>query len=134
MNNVSSKIVFLIAICVAIGCTTSNNKPVVINFSADRSVIVVTGINPVGLLQLKNNEVHEEVKSNWLTVRANGIKVPGKVSIKGDTLLFVPTTAFLKGQAYLVSTPLNTRFGDGKDLLQGQINYSLAPHQKLLQR
>lgn len=96
--NVLSKIVFILTICVAIGCTTSNNKPVVINFSADSSMIVVAGINPVGLLQLKNSEAGEATSGQWVSVIADGKKVSGKVQIESDTLVFIPVTAFVKGK------------------------------------
>jgi hypothetical protein len=134
MMNVLSKIVFILTICVAIGCTTSNNKPVVIDFSADSSMIVVTGINPVGLLQLKNSETGETTSGQWVLVTADGEKISGKVQIESDTLVFIPVTAFVKGKTYLVSTPLNSSFGNGKAVLQGEVNYRMAPQQKLLQR
>ncbi len=134
MINVSSKIVFIIAICIAFGCSTSNNTPVAINFSADSSVIVVTGINPVGLLQLKNNSFTEEDSARWLLVSVNDSLVAGKVSISNDTLVFNPATPFTKGISYLVTTPLNTNFGDAENMLKGKINYRISPQQQLLQR
>jgi hypothetical protein len=134
MMNVLSKIVFILTICVALGCTTSNNKPVVIDFSADSSMIVITGINPVGLLQLKNSDANESTSGQWVAVTTDGKKVPGEVHIESDTLVFIPAATFVKGKAYLVSTPLNSSFGDGKAVLQGEVNYRIAPQQKLLQR
>jgi len=134
MNKSLSKIGVVTSICMSLSCTSSNNKPVIIDFSADSSAIILSDIHPVGLLQLKNSKASATTRMNWVSVTVNGAGVPGKVNIQDNKLLFIPEKPFEKGKNYVVSTPLNSNFGGAKEILKGKINYKIKPQQKTLQR
>ncbi len=129
-----SKIGVILFFCAFQSCSSAKNKAVQINFSADSSVIILSDIDPVGLLQLKNDHVSDTVRMNWVSVSTSGQEIPGKVAIKDDKILFVPEMPFQKGKSYLVSTPLNATFGGAKEILKGKVTYQLKPQQKVLQR
>jgi hypothetical protein len=116
------------------GCSSSNNKPVNINFSADSSSIILSDINPVGLLQLKSSEANDATRMNWVSVSMGGKMTAGKVAIKGDSLSFTPEKPFEKGKSYLVVTPLNASFGGAGDILKGKVSYQVKPQEKILKR
>jgi len=120
--------------CLFIGCSTSNNKPVIIGFTADSAAISLEGINPVGLLELKNHMATDSVAGEWVRVSTGGKEVPGKLRMLDKKILFVPDAAFEKGRTYLVSTPLNASFGDAKQVLKGEVRYHLQPQEVLLLR
>ncbi|MEJ5962137.1 hypothetical protein [Pedobacter immunditicola] len=134
MNKFLSKVGVIFFFCSCLGCSSSKNKPVHIEFSADSNAIVLSDINPVGLLQLTNNDFSDSTKMNWVSVSMEGKEVPGKVNIQEDKILFVPEKPFQRGKSYLVSTPLNVTFGGAKEILKGKVSYQLKPQQKTLQR
>ena len=117
-----------------IGCSTSNNKPVMIGFTADSAAISLRGINPVGLLELKNHFEKDSTAGEWVRVSSEGKEVPGKLRMLEEEIWFLPDTAFEKGKSYLVSTPLNTTFGDADQVLKGKVSYHLQPQEVLLER
>jgi len=121
-------------LCSYLGCSTSKNEPVHIDFSADSNAIVLSDINPVGLLQLKNNNFSDSTRMNWVSVSVNGKVIPGKVNIQDDKIWFIPEKPFQRGESYLVSTPLNVNFGGAKEILTGRVSYQVKPQQKTLQR
>ena len=71
---------------------------------------------------------------NWVSVSLHGVKVPGKVKIEGDKVLFIPEKPFEKGKAYVVHTSMNSNFGGAKEILKGKVNYQIKPQQKTLRR
>jgi len=129
-----SKIAVITSICMCLSCSSSNNKPVFIHFSADSNAIILSEINPVGLLQLKNTQADSITRMKWVSVSVDGKKVSGQINITGDKLVFTPNVPFQSGRSYLVSTPLNAKFGGANEMLKGKINYQLKPQQKTLQR
>lgn len=129
-----SKVGVIFFLCSCLGCSTSKNKPVHIEFSADSNAIVLSDINPVGLLQLSSNQVSDSTMMNWVSVSVDGKEVPGKVNIQDDKIWFIPEKPFQRGKSYLVSTPLNVTFGGAKEILKGKVSYQVKPHQKTLQR
>jgi hypothetical protein len=129
-----SKVSVILSVCAFVGCSSSKNKPVSIEFSADSSAIILSDINPVGLLQLKNNNFSDSTRLKWVSVSMAGKEIPGEVNIKDDKILFVPEAPFERGKTYLVSTPLNASFGGAKEILKGKVSYQVKPLQKTLQR
>jgi len=129
-----SKVGVIFFVCSCLGCSSSKNKPVHIEFSADSNAIVLSDINPVGLLQLTNNNFSDSAKMNWVSVSTEGQEVPGKVNIKDDKIWFVPVEPFQRGKSYLVSTPINVTFGGAKEILKGKVSYQVKPQQKTLHR
>ncbi|MET3112744.1 hypothetical protein AAKU52_000462 [Pedobacter sp. CG_S7] len=129
-----SKIAVITSISMCLSCSSSNNKPVFIHFSADSNAIILSDIDPVGLLQLKNNQPDSTTRMKWVTVSVDGKRISGKINITGENLVFTPNTPFQRGLSYLVSTPLNANFGGAKEIIKGKINYQLKPQQKILQR
>ena len=80
-------------------CNTTNEKPLVIVFSSDSSQIVVKDINQVGLFQLKSHIDTDSAYQKLVTVlqtpadddsTSMEVEWKGKLSLKGDELLFTP--------------------------------------------
>ena len=118
--------------CLFIGCSISNNKPVIIKFTADHAAISLEDINPVGLLELKNRLATDSVAGEWVRVSTGGKEVPGRLRMLDKKMLFLPDSPFEKGKSYLVSTPLNASFGDAGQVLKGEVRYHLQPQEVLL--
>jgi hypothetical protein len=120
--------------CLFTGCSISNNKPVIIEFTADSSAICLKGINPVGLLELQHQVAQDAKAGDWVRVFAGGREVPGTLRMVNKEIWFIPDTAFEKGKTYMVSTPLNATFGDADQVLKGKVRYHLQPQEVLLKR
>ncbi len=130
-------------ILLSISCSTANNKPLSIGFSADSNKIVLTNINEVGLYQLKTHlatdSAFQQVVSVLQTPGENDstsmeVEWPGKLSIVGANLLFTPEKPFEKSKVYLVETLLNTQFASGKDILKSNVDHKVKAQQVLLKR
>jgi hypothetical protein len=130
-------VVFLFA------CSSANNKPLSIAFSADSTSIVFNGVDPVGLLQLQSESAGDSTLSALISVlqtpseRDSTLKelpIAGRVVVTDSNIVFIPTQPFVKGRGYLVITYLNARFGDAKDLVNGEVKPEVRPIQKLLTR
>ncbi|SMC72876.1 hypothetical protein [Pedobacter nyackensis] len=130
-------VVFLFA------CSSANNKPLLITFSADSTSIAFNGIDPVGLLQLQSASAGDSTLNSLISVlqtpseRDSTLKelpVPGRVLVTDSNLVFIPAQPFVKGRDYLVITYLNARFGDAKDLVSGKLKPEVRPIQQVLTR
>lgn len=130
-------VVFLFA------CSSANNKPLLITFSADSASIVFNNIDPVGLLQLQGDAVSDSALSSLVSVlqtpseRDSTLKelpIAGRVVVTDSNLVFIPAQPFVKGRDYLIITYLNARFGDAKDLAGGELKPEVRPLQKTLRR
>ncbi|MES2417818.1 MAG: hypothetical protein V4541_06495 [Bacteroidota bacterium] len=122
-------------------CSTTNNKPLLIRFSADSSTILISGIEPAGLLQLKNNINTDTTYQSLVTVLETpaendsiGIERewPGKLSMEGDKLIFKPDSPFIKGKDYLVETVINVSFANAEKVIKGNMKRSLKAQQEIL--
>ncbi|MBG6235095.1 hypothetical protein IWX76_001663 [Pedobacter sp. CAN_A7] len=120
--------------CLFASCSISNNKPVIIEFTADSAAICLKGINPVGLLELQHQVAQDSTAGDWVRVSADGKEVPGKLRMQNKEIWFIPNAAFERGKTYLVSTPLNATFGDADQVLKGKVRYHLQPQEVLLER
>ncbi|MNH44470.1 hypothetical protein D3C79_1066460 [compost metagenome] len=60
--------------------------------------------------------------------------VEGKFQLSDSNLVFIPERSFVKGREYLVITHLNSKFGDMKALLKGELSTGVRPLQKALSR
>lgn len=130
------------AVCL-LACSSANNKPLLIGFSADSSAIVFNDIDQSGLLQLKTGQnadsllhslvsVLESPSEKDTTIRDAPVK--GRFKVSDSNLVFIPAMPFVKGRDYLVITHLNTRFGELKDVVNGGLNNRIKPVSKLLTR
>lgn len=140
-----NKNTFFVPICLALlllGCN-AEPKPLAIGFSADSTAIVVSGIEEKGLLQLKNNLATDTAYQQLVSVlqtpaeddsTSMETEWPGKLSIKGDSLWFVPASPFVKGKNYLVETMLNTQFASGGDIVRSKVGHAVKPQQQILVR
>lgn len=135
-----ASVVFCISL---LACQLSNNKPLQIDFSKDSTTIVCSNIDPSGLLQLKKNlktdTMYQKLLSVLQTPGENDstemeIEWPGKLSMKGDQLVFTPDTPFRKGKTYLVETMINAQFASKKDVLRSEVGHQVKPQQKMLKR
>ena len=125
------------------GCSTANNKPVLIDFSSDRKCIVISGVNPAGLLQLKNKTAGDSTVYGLVSVlqtpseRDTSIRespIMGKILVTDSNIVFKPDLPFVKGNDYLVVTYLNAQFGGAGQMLKGELSSKLKPVQKVLTR
>lgn len=129
--------------CLFIGCSTANNKPVLISFSSDSNAVVISGISAAGLAQLKSSPAEDSLVYSLLSVLqtpseqdTNVVERPvkGLISVRDSTVLFEPEKPFVKGRDYLVLTYLNSQFANAGAMLQGRMDYKLKPVQKVLTR
>ncbi|WP_449435614.1 hypothetical protein [Pedobacter steynii] len=100
----------LMAFCattLVFSCTSTNSKPLLIEFSVDSSAIVFRNIDQAGLLQLKNAPAADSVFYDVLTVlqtpseKDSLIKempVNGKITANDEGLVFVPEKPFVKAE------------------------------------
>jgi len=125
-------------------CSSANNKPLLIGFSADSSAIVFDNINRAGLLQLQNESSGADSTLNGLVSvlqtpsdqdsTLKEFPIEGRVIVTDSNLVFIPKMPFVKGRNYLVVTHLNARFGSVKELLKNELKPGVRAHQQLLAR
>lgn len=132
-----------ICFCVLFSCNTANNKPLVISFSSDSLQIVVKDINEAGLFQIRSHIDTDSAYQKLVTVlqtpadddsTSMEIEWKGKLSLKGDELLFTPNSPFVKGKTYLVETILNSQFASGEDMIKDNVGTQIKPQQQTLKR
>ena len=124
-------------------CSSANNKPLIIDFSADSSAIVFNNIGQTGLLQLQKRPGNGSTLSSLIAVlhspsekdsTLKELPVEGKILVTDSNVVFMPLKPFVKGRDYLVITHLSARFGAVGDLLKGEVVNRVRPQQKLLTR
>ena len=129
--------------CLFSACSSSNNKPLLIGFSADSTSIVFNNIDRTGLLQLKSMATQDSVLNDLISVlqtpsetdtTIKELPLAGKLMVTDTNIVFTPERPFLKGNDYLVITYLNVRFGSAEQILKSQLNTAVKPHQVLLTR
>lgn len=138
---------FLSGLCIFSGlflaCSTSNNKPLLIDFSADSTCIVFNNIDRPGLLQLQSIEAQDSVLNDLISVlqtpsetdsTIKEMPLPGEFMITDTNIVFRPEKPFLKGNDYLVITYLNAKFGTTEQIIKSQLNTAVKPHQIVLTR
>ena len=123
-------------------CSTSNNKPLSINFSADSANILIYNIYPAGLYKIKNNIKTDTLYQKLISVlqtpaddsTSKEIEWPGMLTTTGDSLFFTPDKPFVKGKRYLVETILNVTFASGKEIVKANVGHTVKAQQKTLIR
>jgi hypothetical protein len=133
----------LLFACLLLGCSSTNNKPLLIDFSADSSSIVFNHIDRVGLNQLQELGVEDSTFKSLVSI----LEIPGELDttfkehvidgdfqLTGSNLVFIPEEPFVKGREYLVITHLNSKFGDVWMLLRSELKTNVQPLQKTLIR
>ncbi|RZM21243.1 MAG: hypothetical protein EOO88_33880 [Pedobacter sp.] len=129
--------------CFFAACSTTNSKPLLIDFSADSTAIVISNIDAPGLLQLSNIAAQDSVLNSLISVLQTPSEtdslikeapLAGSLTITDTNIVFKPHKPFLRGHDYLVITHLNARFGTEEDILKSQLNTAVKPHQVLLTR
>jgi hypothetical protein len=135
-------LVFVLVVCL-ISCSPANNKPVIIGFSSDSSTIIFSGIDPAGLLQLRNTPDIDTTYSTVISVielpdEDNSLgrehAFPGKVTVLDSTIVFTPHDLFVKGKSYQVLSFLNARFGNAGMMLTGKLDHKVKPQEVILRR
>ncbi|MFD0940110.1 hypothetical protein [Pedobacter boryungensis] len=130
-------------LCLTLISCNTNSKPLSIHFSKDSSAVVISNIEPAGLLQLKNNINTDTAYQNLVSVlqtpadddsTSMEVEWPGKLSITGDSLVFTPANPFIKGKSYLVETMLNTQFARGKEIIKSEVGHKVKAQQQILRR
>ncbi|SMC71063.1 hypothetical protein [Pedobacter africanus] len=126
-----------------LACSSANNKPLLIGFTADSTAIVFKGIDRAGLLQLKSIKNTDSILYSLISVLETPSEknpaiqeapVEGRFKLGNDNLVFIPSRPFVKGRDYLVITHLNTKFGTLKDAISGGLNNRVKPVHQLLSR
>ena len=125
------------------GCSSSNSKPLSIEFASDSSTIVISNIDKPGLLRLKQLNPQDSLFTELISVlqtpseRDTAIReelIPGKYAVSDTGVVFIPTQPFVKGREYLVITHMNAKFGDAEQVAKGQLSLGVKPIQKSLVR
>lgn len=124
-------------------CSSTNNKPLLIGFSADSTSIIFSEIDRPGLLLLKDTKTQDSILYDLISVLQTpsetdtAIKeapLAGMFRVTDSNIVFKPEQPFLKGRDYLVITYLNARFGRAEQILKSQLNTGIRPYQVLLHR
>jgi len=125
------------------GCSSSNSKPLSIEFASDSSTIVISNIDKPGLLRLKQLNPQDSLFTELISVlqtpseQDTAIReelIPGKYAVSDTSVVFIPTQPFVKGREYLVITHMNAKFGDAEQVAKGQLSLGVKPIQKSLVR
>jgi hypothetical protein len=140
-------LVNLLACCSSVfllsACSLTNNKPVLIDFTADSTAITFNNIDPAGLLKLQSLDKGDSILHQLISVletpseRDSTVKeqeITGDIMATDSNLVFIPAHPFIRGRDYLVVTHLNAEFGELKDLLSGDLANRIRPVQQLLTR
>lgn len=126
-----------------IACGSTNSEPLSIQFSSDSSKIIIKNIHDAGLYQLKKNLSTDSAYQNIVSVLqtpgdedslAMEIMYPGDLSILGDSIIYTPKNAFVKGKVYLVETMINTQFAKSEEIIKSQVGRQLKAQQQILKR
>ena len=129
--------------CQFLNCTSTNSKPLLIEFSRDSTAIEFRNIDRPGLLQLQSIPEKDSVLSELIAVlqtpsetdtTIKEMPLPGKLVLTDSIIIFTPQRPFIKGNDYLVITYLNARFGTAEQILKSQLNTGVKPVQVLLTR
>ena len=62
------------------------------------------------------------------------IEVPGKIFVRGDSLIFKPSLPFLKTRRYLVESYIGVKYANAAKLLTGNAKQNLQPQRQILTR
>lgn len=124
-------------------CNTANNKPLSIHFSADSTKIIILGIAPAGLYEVKKGLQSDSAYQQLVSVLQTPAdddsvsienKFPGKLTVTADSLIFIPNHPFIKGKSYLVQTIVNTQFASANDIIKNNVGHKVKPQQQVLKR
>jgi hypothetical protein len=137
------KSALLISMAGFLGCSSSNSKPLSIEFSKDSTKIIVSNIDKPGLLKLKELKPQDSIFSDLVAVlqtpseKDSTIReelISGNYAVSDSGIVFSPTQPFVKGREYLVITHINAKFGDAEQVAKGQLSLGVKPFQKSLVR
>ena len=126
----------------AISCSNTNNRPI-IQFSDDSTSIIIKNIDEASLLQVKNaykanadtiNMITVLLKPGELDSIQDELEVPGKINIAGDSLVFNPNSAFVKGKTYVVESYIGVKFATMGNLISGTAKQNLQAQRQTLRR
>ena len=140
---VNNLLTIVFPILVFTSCSSTNNKPLSIEFSADSATIVFSDIDRPGLLKLNELPKGDSTLNNLISVLitpgeddSTTMEAPidGKINVTDSNVVFHPSTPFQRGKSYLVITHLNAEFGNVAALAKGEGSYHVRPVQKILQR
>jgi hypothetical protein len=124
-------------------CSSSNSKPLSIEFSADSSAIIITSIDRPGLLRLQQLDAQDSVFRDLIAVLQTPSEtdssiseepIAGSYKVSDSAVVFSPLQPFVKGREYLVITHINAKFGDAEQVAKGQLSLGVKPVQKSLIR
>lgn len=119
-------------------CSRKEEDKLKIGFSSDSTAILFTGLDEVSLFRAKEQTatLSQELITVFETDENAGTEkeVLGNVEIKGDTLVFVPQSPFIKGHHYAVRTLLSSSFGKTEDLLKADVGKTVKRQEKVLLR
>ena len=126
-----------------IACDTTNNKPLQIKFSVDSTKIVILGVNTTNLYEIKKALDSNTVDPRLVLVTqissdkdslTKEIDFPGSLFLFGDSILFIPKQAFVKGESYRVATLINTQFAAPLEIAKGDVGHQIKTQQQVLKK
>lgn len=62
------------------------------------------------------------------------LEVPGKINVAGDSLVFNPDSAFMKGKTYVVESYIGVKFATVGNLISGTAKQNLQAQRQTLKR
>ncbi|MGY4383512.1 hypothetical protein ACVWYN_000531 [Pedobacter sp. UYP24] len=142
MNKVFTKVAVLMSCCL-LACSSSNTKPLSIQFSADSSTIIISNIDRPGLLQLKDLNLTDSSYSELISVLQTPTEldssireepIAGKYIVSDSNIVFSPKMPFVKNRTYLIITHINAKFGDAEQIVKSSLSTGIKPQEQLLKR
>ncbi|MCY1517818.1 hypothetical protein D9M68_525180 [compost metagenome] len=138
------KLIIISFSCIISSCRFSlPEKQLHISFTADRSAIMLSGIDEVGMMQLKHyldegQETEALISVVQLIAEDDSAGMeqacPGILALKKGQLLFIPEQPFVKGKSYQVQTLIDSRFGATADILSGNVGSRIKQQSVVLVR
>lgn len=133
----------LVLFTILCGCRDESSHSLSISFSDDRSKIIIAGIEPRALLQVKEFSQSDRVFQQFVHVfevpgESDSVKMEaawsGKLMLERGNLVFTPDQPFVEGNSYLVETVIDSEFGDIEAALRADIGRHLKRQSKILIR
>lgn len=124
-------------------CNSKDTKKETISFSPDSSKILIDLEVPDAVSYVQNILLIDSTGAGLVEVldyRQNldslnqEMPVTGSYKLNGNFLEFTPTTPFVKGDFYLVTTYVGLAIGDAKAMLTRDLNLRGKPQSKTLER
>lgn len=120
-------------------CFSGRENVLEIKFSSDSTAIIFNVSDEVNLFWAK--EQIDTLAGELISVieiadeyAGSEKHIEGKIMVKGNSLVFMPKTPFVKGSQYLVSAIFSSSFGKTTDVLRSDVGKTIKRQEKILER